>query len=314
MIRLSSVVERVLTLLGSEASLTTDEIESLIQTRYEHIYETRGWSKRLKDFGISLVAEISSDATTLVNVTQGSAVVTSIGTPFTSAMSGRQIEIGDLRQYFFVNYVSSSSLTIQDGEGQDVQWLGDNAVNQSWRLYKTIYTLPKDAEEVISLVGDAPIEELDGGRARLDTMDPQRSTTNDHPTYWLYAGADRRLGTREIEVWPVPTMNRFLRGQYNRRAPELSPDTILDLPTPLLVFATAADACHLLHAKQGSEETMWENKALFFERKAGEVQKDYAIRDLELTSPPNHLERSSMDKQSQLAGTDWEVTHQLESP
>lgn len=313
MARLVDITTRVITLLGSESSLSADEVESLIQTCYERIYETRGWSKRLRDFGIALVAQIESSDTTTVTVTTGSPTITAIGTPFTAAMSGRQMQLGAERQYFFVNFVSASTLTLQDGEGNDLAWPGATASGTSWRLYKTIYPLPKDAEGVISLASDAPLMELDGGRDRLDTMDPDRQTTDSNPTYWLYAGADRRTAGREIEIWPVPSQARLLRGQYQRAAMELSPNTILDLPTPVLVYAGAADACHLLHAKQGTTEAMWENKALFFDRRLEEVRKEYAITDLELSSPPTHLMRSTADRRSQFAGSDYEVTHQLDS-
>jgi len=314
MATLSTVTARILNLLGTEASLSTAEIESLVQTRYEDLYEGWGWSKRLRDFGVSLVAQVESDSTNLVTATAGSATVTSLGTPFTSAMAGRQISIGTHRQYFFVNYVSSSSLTIQDGEGTDYLWPAATETDTSWRIFQTIYALPSTADSIVSLVGESPMEELDGGRDRLDAMDPDRITTNNHPTYWCYAGAHATSFTREIEVWPVPTEGRLLRGQHQRSAPTLSASSTIDMPVALLVYAGAADSCHLLHAKQGSMETMWENKALFFERKSEEVRKKFEKRDLELTSPPTHLGRSSMDRQAQFAGTDWEVSHQIEAP
>ena len=314
MATLATITSRILNLLGSEASLTTAEIESLVQTRYEDLYESWNWSKRLRDFGISLIGQVSSDSTNTVTATNGSATITSIGTPFTSAMTGRQITIGTHRQYFFVSFVSSSSITIQDGEGTDYLWPALDEAGASWRIFKTIYALPSTAEGVVSLVGDYPMDELDGGRERLDAMDPDRITTNNHPTYWYYAGAHATTFDREIEVWPVPTEGRLLRGQFNRMAPTLSASSIIDMPVALLVYAGAADSCHLLHAKQGSMETMWEQKALFFERKEEETRKKFERRDLELTSPPTHLGRSSRDKMSQFAGTDYAVSHDLESP
>lgn len=314
MATLATITARVLNLLGSEASLSTSELESLVQTRYEDLYESWNWSKRSRDFGISLVAQISSDSTNTVTATQGSATVSSIGTPFTTAMTGRQITIGTHRQYFFVLYVSSSSIKIQDGEGADYLWPAENESGASWRMFQTIYALPSTADGIVSLVGDYPMEELDGGRERLDAMDPDRITTNNHPTYWCYAGANATSFTREIEVWPVPTEGRLLRGQFLRMAPTLSAGSTVDLPTAPLIYGVAADACHLLHAKQGSMETMWEQKALFFERKEEETRKRFERHDLEMTSPPNQLGRMPANRMSQFAGTDWEVTHQIEEP
>lgn len=312
MATLSTLTARILSLLGSEASLSTAEAESLVQTRYEHLYETWCWSKRLRDFGVSLVAQVTSGTTDTVTVTLDSAVVTSAGTPFTTAMTGRQIQIGDDPQYFFVLFTDSANLKIQDGEGTDYLWPRATAADQSWRIFKTIYTLPTTARDVVSLAGSFSLDELDGGRARLDTMDPERSTTNSHPTHWLYAGANSGLTARELEVWPVPTEARLLRGQFNREAPTLSAGTTIDMPTPVLVYAATADACHLLHAKQGSQETMWEQKALFFERKANEVAKDYKVGELEMTSPPTQLGRAPSN--TRLASNDYEVSHQIEMP
>lgn len=308
----ADVITRVKTLMGSESSLSDSEIATLTQTRYEHIYETFHWSKRRRDFTISLVPLIYSDATNTVTVTNGVATVTSLGTPFTADMAGRQFRIGSERQYFFFGFLSSSMGILQDGEGNNVLWPRASASGQSWTLFKTIYQLPVGASDIISLVGTYPMQEFDGGRSRMDEMDPERFTTGNHPDYWFYAGAERTKAIREIEVWPIPTESRILRGQYNRDAPTLALNVTVDVPVPVLVYAAAADGCHLLHAKQGSTETMWENKALFFERKAQEVQKDYEINDFEMTSPPTHLERGLL--RDSFRGTDYEITHDLDTP
>ena len=164
----------------------------------------------------------------------------------------------------------------------------------------------------MSLAGNSPLEEFDGGRQRLNDTDPDRSTTNSEATHWIYAGVNSS-NVKEIEVWPTPSTAILLRGQYLREAPTLVAATTIDVPVPILVYAAAADACHMLHAKQGTQETMWENKALFFERKANEVAKDYRPVELELTSPPNQFGRWAGGLKS-LRGTDYETTHQLESP
>lgn len=312
--KFSDVIDRVSTLLGSDSSLTDSEIASIVQTRYETIYETFHWSKRRRDFMISLVPLVSSGTSDKVTVTNGSANVVSVGTPFTIAMTGRQFKVGSERQYFFVNYVSASTITLQDGEGMNVTWPGATASDESWSVFQTLYQLPTDCGDILTLVGAYPLDEMDGGRSVLDEIDPDRLSTNTHPTHWVYAGADRVKATREIEIWPVPTTGRVLRGQYNREAPILGTGSIIDVPTPVLVYAAAADGCHILHAKQGSTELMWENKALFFERKSQEVVKDYKIADFEMTSPPNHLMKVQSDRRTALRGTDYEISHDLDTP
>jgi hypothetical protein len=78
------------------------------------------------------------------------------------------------------------------------------------------------------------------------------------------------------------------------------------------VYYTAADGCHLLHAKQGSTESMWENKALFFERKGREVMADYMPIEDDLTSPARSLRRASSNPLRSLRGTDYETSHDLD--
>ena len=304
---LSDVRTSVLNLLGTEASLSNTEIDSLINTRYAHLYETFHWSRRTRDFVISLVAQVESGTSDTVTVTNASATITSAGTPFTSAMTGRQIQIGTDEQYFFFTYVSSSSGTLSDGEGNSTTWPGATASGQSWRIFKTLYTIPSDAQSIISIAADYPLEELDGGRERLDRIDPDRSTTGSEVTHWIYAGVNSS-NVREVEVWPVPTQARILRGQYLREAPTLTTNSTIDVPVPMLVYGAAADACHLLHAKQGSQEPMWADKALFFERKQREVADDYKFVDFNLTSPPRQLGRRPKSG-GLMRGTDWAVSH-----
>jgi hypothetical protein len=251
------------------------------------------------------VAQVSSGTSDTVTVTNGSATVNSAGTPFTNAMDGRQIQIGDDEQYFFVTYVSSSQITLKDGEGTSVNWPGSTASGQSWRIFQTLYTLPSAAQSVVSLAADYPLEELDGGRERLDFIDPDRSTTDSEVSHWCYAGVNSS-NVREIEIWPVPTQARLLRGQYLKEAATLTTNDTIDVPVPILVYGAACDACQLLASKQGSQEPMWANMALFFERKQREVMDDYKFVDFNLTSPARQLGRRP---RNQRAGTDWAVSH-----
>lgn len=307
MATLSTVRASVANLLGSESSLSTSEIEALINVRYQLMYETYHWSRRTRDFVISLVAQVSSGTSDTVTVTKGSATVTSAGTPFTAAMDGRQVQIGDDEQYFFVNYSSTSVITLEDGEGNAVVWPGSTASGQSWRIFQTLYTLPSSAQSIISIAADYPLEELDGGRERLDVIDPDRSSTSTDPRVWCYAGVNSS-NVKEIEVWPVPSSARILRGQYLKEAPTLTTNDTVDIPVPPLVYGAACDACQLLASKQGSQEPMWANMALFYERKQREVMDDYKFVEQNLTSPARELGRRP-SRSSMFRNTDWAVSH-----
>ena len=297
------------TLTGEDAQLSDATINTLIQLRFEHLYETFGFSRRLRDFTITLEAQTSSTSSTLATVTNGDATVTFAGSPITTAMDDEQIQIGDEIQSFFVNRTNAGEIELEDGEGTAVTWPGDSGGSQTWRVFKTIYALPSTALEVVSLAGEFPLEEFDGGRALLDQTDPNREQTSDHPKYWLYAG-ETSAGVKEIEVWPVPTQARILRGQFRRAAPTLSDATAVPMNRALLAYFTAADCLNHLHSKTGDEA--YQTLALFYERKAQEVEKDVKVKEIELTSPASHLMRGTPGLRRQ--GTDWTVTHLDEVP
>lgn len=292
MATLATVTARVLNLLGSDDSLSTSECESLAATRYELLHDTFNWARRPRRFMLSAVAQTESSTSDTVSVTTGSATVTSAGTPFTSTMDGYQIAIDGELQPFTLAYVSTSVVTLEDGNGNAVTWAADADTAASWRVFKSLYALPADCARIDALAGQIPLEEYDGGLDALDHADPYRTATADEPTRWLYAG-ESDTNVKLVELWPVPTAGRILRGQYLKAAGTLTSSSYIDIPVPLLVFATAADACHLLHAKQGSSEAMWSDKALFFERKATEVSTDYYVNDQAERSLPTRLGRAA---------------------
>lgn len=308
MATLNDLVIRVQNLLGSDPSLGSTEVESMAQTRYEHIYETFLWSRKLRDFIIQTVAQVSSDSTNTVTVTNGSSLIASVGTPFSAAMVGRQIQLGSELQYYFVNSVPlSGQLELGDGEGNAVTWVGATANGVSWRIFQTIYLLPDGADAVYSLSGRTQLTELDGGRDALDHSDPYRHETNADPRYWLYAG-ESSLSVKEIELWPVPTAARLLRGQYIKKAPTLASLSTIDISVPYLTFAVTADCCGMLHAKTGDQS--WATLQLFYERKAAEVGADVMPTELTRLSLPRTIARAP--RISGLGMTDYGVSHHLD--
>lgn len=307
------ISERVMNLLGDEPGLSLDEVQVLLQTRYEHMAETVGWSRRDRDFLIALNGIAKGSGTDNLTVTTGSQIVTSAGTPFTPAMEGRQIRIGAEVQYFFIKYISPNTIYLYDGSGQQIPWPRATDTNASWVIFQSIYDLPLDVNDVVTLASNFPLIEISGGRPELDALDANRMTFDSRPTRWIHYGINRLTGTRNIEVWPVPGTGSILRGRGVKTAGDFSLSGRVDVPIPPLVFGVAADACHLLHSKHGAEETLWENKALFFERKYQEVEKDYRSVEMERQSLPTELRRD-WSRHSTLSTTDYAVNHQLEYP
>ena len=304
----AALLTRVKNLLGTDPQLSDAEISSMAQSRYEAMYETFPWSRKLRDFTITTVAPVSNSTTDKVTVTVGSAIVSSDGTPFVAGMLGRQIRIGADLQYYFVNSVTSSSaIKLGDGEGNEITWAKATNTSSAWTIFKTLYTLPSDADWVVSLAGQYDMDEYDGGRGQLDICDPYRLTTTETPTYWLYAGVNAS-NVRELELWPSPTVAQLLRGQYVRVAPTLSSSSTVDIHFPAMVFGTTADCYNMLYAKTGDEA--YKNMGLFYEKKVTQVLNDRMPYEVALGSPPRTIRRT---RGVTGRGTDFETNHDIDA-
>lgn len=307
----ANVRSDALNLLGTDPNISTAELNTIIQARYDSVYTSWPWPRRLRDFTISTVARTTSATATLVTATLSSSTVTAVGgTPFTGT-SSRQIQIGSEPNYFFINSVTSATeIVLGDGEGTAVNWPRATASSLSWSIFQTIYALPSDADSVVSLSnGNYQMRELDGGRHRLDYADPDRSTTGSNPLFWWYAG-ENSSGVREIEVWPVPTSAILLRGQYLRQAPTLAEATELGLPRAMMMYAVASDGASMLFAKTG--DAAWQNRSdMFAARYIAEEERFRAI-ELERTSPPTTIRRRQSGF-GRLRGTDFEASHDLDA-
>ena len=296
-------------LIGTDPQASDAEITTLIQLRFDRIFESWSWSRRLRDFTISTVAQVNSTSSDTVTATNGSPAITSAGTPFTSAMVGRQIAIAGESMYFFIDsFTSTSVVRLGNGEGTEVTWPGSTAGSKSWRVFQTLYTLPSDAESVVSLVGQNPMSEYDGGREALDAADPYRLATGSDPNYWIYAGEDASATPlRQVEIVPVPTAARLLRGQYLRAAPTLAASTFIPVSRALLAFLTTADVLNMLHAKTGDES--YRQLALFYVREGEMAEKDARFVDQERLSLPTTLGRAP---RTPGLGADYYKTHHMD--
>lgn len=302
----ADILDNVKGLIGDDAHATDARINTAIQLAFDRLFESHMWSRRLRDFTISTVAETDSTSSTEVTVTNGSPVVTSAGTPFTSAMAGRQIAIDGQDMYFFVNsFTSTSVVRLGDGESNEVNWPGSTDTSASWRVFQTLYTLPSDAETVVSLVGQQPMVEYDGGREALDAADPYRLSTGSDPRFWLYAG-ENSSGVREVEIVPVPTSARLLRGQYLRAAPTLASGTTIPISRAMLAYYAAADVLNALYAKSGDEN--YKDLALYYVREGGAARKDAEFNDMERLSLPTSINRAPRPG----LGADYFKTHHVD--
>lgn len=302
-----TIVTEVQAHLGNDSHLLDAQVQSWIQRRYEDLYNNYAWSQRLRDFVITGVAQIESTSTDEVTVTTDDATVTSAGTPFTSAMVGRQIQIeGELQYFFIASFTDSSNVELGDGEGNEVTWPHTTNASASWRIFKTIYTLPSTADYIVSMtVDEDPIEKFDGGRKALDLIDPDRSETDDEPRAWLYHGVNSSF-VKEVELWPVLTQARMIRGQMRRTAPTLSGSTTIDLDASLLTYKVTADCANVLFAKTG--DPAYRELSLFYAREYTEMKNLTKQTDRQRRNPSIKVESRG---QGSLRGTDYDVDHFL---
>lgn len=308
-ILLSDIVTRVTNLLGTDAQLSSAEVASMAIARYEILHDANPWSKRRKEFTINLVALTDSDSSNTLTATVGSSNVeisTAGVTAFLSTHNDMQIRIGSMRQYYFVSFNNSRVLGLEDGNGNTVNWPATTVTGNSWTLFQTRYNLPTDCDILLSIGYDYPLDEFDGGREALDNVDPQRESVASDVRFWCYAGVGTGT-TRQIEVWPVPTTARTLRGQYMMEAPQITTSsTISNVHPAVLTWAVAADSYNLLHSKTGDES--YKHLGLYYEKKSTEALNDILPHEISRNNPPTTIWRR---KRRFGRGSDFEVDHDL---
>lgn len=289
-----NITDRAKILIGTDDQVTNAELLSITQTRLEMMYDAWIWSRTVREFTISLIANISSTSSDEVTVTNGDATVTSAGTPFTTSpsMVGYQIQIGAEPHYFFIDSVTSTSvIELGDGEGNAVTWPRATASGSSWRIFQHRYALPSDCNDVLVLSHDkGDLEEVDGGRVEIDFVDPDRSSTHDPPKRWWYDG-ESTGNVRGIAVWGNPAAARLLRGWYARIAPALSSGTNIDVPLAPLVYGVAADTLSMLFAKTGAEQ--YARGSSHFNTIAKSSLRDAVLKDRNRWSPPTTFGKRS---------------------
>ena len=304
-ITLSDVTTRVSNLLGSDAQLSTTEIQNIAIARYEILHDANPWSKRRDEFALNLTAASANSEAAPALVTQDSATVTVSTAAFTSSHHNRQIRIGSEPQFYFASFVDSTTISLTDGNGNATTWPAATSGSNGWTLFQTIYSLPTDLDIILDLNYNFPLDEVDGGRVELDQWDPNRISTASTPTHWCYLSINAS-NVRQVELWPVPNEAITLHGWYMKEAPQLTSSSFLDIHPAVFTYAVAADCYNMLHSKTGDES--YKHLGLFYEKKATEGLNDIIPWEVSKQSPPRSLSRR---KQSFGRNTDFEVDHDL---
>lgn len=112
-----------------------------------------------------------------VSVTAGSAVVTGIGTAFSAAIVGKQINLSQntYPTYTVLQVQSAAQLTV------DRPWVGPDLASSPYTLFQSYFAMPEDFQHFYSVTCPANNYRLNfnATQAEFDSYDPQRSQQGD---------------------------------------------------------------------------------------------------------------------------------------
>lgn len=184
-----------------------------VADRYRSITENILWSFKI---GQGTFYTPASYSTGTVTMTNGSAVVAGSGTTFTSAMVGRQFQIGGF-VFTIASYSSATSITL------DTTWYGDTVAGSTYQILQAYITpTPTDFLSWISVIDPALGWRIRTGynSSELDTIDPRRSSTG---TPTLLAGRSYNSSTvARYELWPYSTAAKQYMYLYEKRVTDLT--------------------------------------------------------------------------------------------
>lgn len=165
-----------------------------INDAYFGVLKSREWTGMQSDYSIPATGIYETGTVTLTN---GSAVITGSGTTFTTAMTARKFRVPGQNEWYFFQYVSPTSGSL------DRPYERDTVAGASFQIFQSHYSLV--AGRARSIVGmrnirtNNPIDLTT--LEELDRMDPSRLAMGE-PRYWRPSGDGPIYHV--IELWPAP--------------------------------------------------------------------------------------------------------------
>ena len=209
--------------------LAPEEVKSLLNSAYLTLSREE-WNYLLISYTIP-TSSIYSTGTISIS---SDGVVTGTGTSFTSSMVGSFLRCYYSDAFFTISsYTNTTTLTLSD-------WTGETVTDESYSIFKTIYTLPSTFSTLHDVIYQCPLEKR--SQSIFNSYDPYRSASASAPLYWAHAGFDSS-GNLQFEVYPVPSDIVPLRCYGRRKITLLSSDSDTPyLPEDLIEAKTAYDA------------------------------------------------------------------------
>lgn len=177
-----------------------------LNNRYARITSARHWDWLNQDLDYTFEGAINDSMT--VTATQGSEVITGLGTNWDSSLVGRKIIISN-----YVNFITKvNSTTELEVEGE---WSGPTGSTYTYRITKSIYQLPADCEHVKSINLDRIGEMVPVGVQEFDRKKQYRPDYIGIPMWYTEIARRAEDGVRLIEVYPHPDIKYNVHLNYN---------------------------------------------------------------------------------------------------
>jgi hypothetical protein len=176
-----------------------DLLDSYLVAGYNEILDRTNWQRSEAEYVLQTTSQVQGSAT----VTVGSNAVVGVGTTWDATMSGRMIRFGADPEYYGFTYVDATHATL------DRNYSGSSGT-VGFLLNQNVYVLPSEAREVEQVAfmncwWQAERTTLQ----KLNQIDPGRNTYSDIVAHWApYMDEQTSPPTPQIELWPVPTVQR----------------------------------------------------------------------------------------------------------
>lgn len=250
--------------LTSQVTIAT--VEEAINQAYEEILSLRNWWFLRKSCCISTVAEKSGS----VFLEKGSDQI-SINIPLSFADLGSYLYVGKYTPLRIVSVISDQSAKLM------YMWPYASGTYDCV-IRKPRYSIPADARRVLSV----RYENLDLQKVPvkyIDMVDPVRRQTG---TPECFAETEIYNGSREIELWPVPTLETLYEVTYMFRPDRMTQDDDEPvIPGEIVRTAAMSRIAALMFSYTG--DLVWQTTATNYADQTREllkslIQEDQRIR------------------------------------
>jgi hypothetical protein len=297
----SSMVSRVQLLVGDHALLTgsnDSKAQKIVNAAHEELMEYWEWSRKKQE----IVIVTSADKTAgTVNLTNGSENVTGSSTAFAAADVGKTIVLaGALHDLYTIKtYTSPTAIVLGDLNGTTVGYHGENVTGAAYRIFQRFYSLTTGIESIMLPSRQYAITEV--SMELIDATDPSREETGD--IVHFARGPRTSAGLVQVEFWPRPNAATVIRVPVLKGHTDMSGTTEPIVPSIVVIWKAAEDACYYLQAKTNDEN--WLQLADGYKKSFIAALSEAKILDAKKFGLPSQIREGRVDRTS----SEWMLDH-----